>query len=72
MLPDRVTSALNNLATPAQPLEAAIAKGRILLFSYAFPPMQVQMTAAVYKPMAAIARSGFAVDVVCADSFCRE
>ena len=72
MLPDRVTSALNNLATPAQPLGAAIAKGRILLFSYAFPPMQVQMTAAVYKPMAAIARSGFAVDVVCADSFCRE
>lgn len=47
-------------------------KGRILLFSYAFPPMQVQMTAAVYKPMAAIARSGFAVDVVCADSFCKE
>ena len=72
MLPDRVTSALNNLASPAKPLEAAIAKGRILLFSYAFPPMQVQMTAAVYKPMAAIARSGFAVDVVCADSFCRE
>ncbi|WP_180128948.1 hypothetical protein [Rhodoferax sp. BLA1] len=48
------------------------AKGRILLFSYAFPPMQVQMTAAVYKPMAAIARAGFAVDVVCADSFCSE
>ena len=47
-------------------------KGRILLFSYAFPPMHVQMTAAVYKPMAAIARSGFAVDVVCADSFCKE
>lgn len=48
------------------------AKGRILLFSYAFPPMQVQMTAAVYKPMAAIARSAFEVDVVCADSFCDE
>lgn len=47
-------------------------RGRILLFSYAFPPMHVQMTAAVYKPMAAIARSGFAVDVVCADSFCKE
>ncbi|MBY0579458.1 MAG: hypothetical protein K2P57_10480 [Burkholderiales bacterium] len=47
-------------------------KGRILLFSYAFPPMHVQMTAAVYKPMAAITRSGFAVDVVCADSFCKE
>lgn len=48
------------------------AKGRILLFSYAFPPMQVQMTAAVYKPMAALAASGFAVDVICADSFCSE
>lgn len=47
-------------------------KGRILLFSYAFPPMHVQMTAAVYKPMAAIARSGFDVDVICADSFCKE
>ena len=44
-------------------------KGRILLFSYAFPPMQVQMTAAVFKPMAAIARLGFEVDVLCADSF---
>ena len=48
------------------------ARGRILLFSYAFPPMQVQMTAAVYKPMAAISRAGVAVDVVCADSFCNE
>ncbi|MDF2864558.1 MAG: hypothetical protein K0S02_4830 [Achromobacter mucicolens] len=47
-------------------------KGRILLVSYAFPPMQVQMTAAVYKPMAALARSGYDVDVVCADSFCAE
>lgn len=46
--------------------------GRILLFAYAFPPMQVQMTPAVFKPMAAIARQGYAVDVVCADSFCRE
>ncbi|WP_158685948.1 hypothetical protein [Achromobacter spanius] len=47
-------------------------KGKILLFSYAFPPMQVQMTAAVYKPMAALARSGYDVDVLCADSFCAE
>ena len=30
------------------------------------------MTAAVYKPMAALAASGFAVDVICADSFCKE
>lgn len=53
---------------PANPLPPA--KGRVLLFSYAFPPMQVQMTPAVFKPMAAIARLGYAVDVVCADSFC--
>jgi len=44
-------------------------KGRILLFSYAFPPMQVQMTPAVFKPMAAIAQLGFEVDVLSADSF---
>lgn len=44
--------------------------GRILLFSYAFPPMQVQMTPAVFKPMAALVRMGYDVDVVCADAFC--
>ncbi|MBI5429901.1 MAG: hypothetical protein HY938_05520 [Nitrosomonadales bacterium] len=44
-------------------------KGKVLLFSYAFPPMQVQMTPAVFKPMAAIAHLGYQVDVVCADSF---
>ena len=42
---------------------------RVLLFSYAFPPMQVQMTAAVFKPMAAIAQLDCDVDVLCADSF---
>lgn len=42
---------------------------KILLFSYAFPPMKVQMTAAVFKPMAALARLGYDVDVLCADSF---
>ncbi len=63
MLPDNVSSTMD------QPNSR---KGRILLFSYAFPPMQVQMTAAVYKPMAALARSGYDVDVVCADSFCAE
>lgn len=42
---------------------------RLLLFSYAFPPMHVQMTAAVLKPMAALAQYGYTVDVVCADSF---
>lgn len=44
-------------------------KGKVLLFCYAFPPMQVQMTAAVFKPMAALTQLGFTVDVVCADSF---
>ncbi|MCG2591235.1 hypothetical protein LZ009_00390 [Ramlibacter sp. XY19] len=34
--------------------------------------MQVQMTPAVFKPMAALARLGYSVDVVCAGSFCRE
>ncbi len=47
-------------------------RGRVLLFSYAFPPMQVQMTPAVFKPMAAIAQQGYTVDVLCADSFCKE
>lgn len=46
--------------------------GRVLLFAYAFPPMQVQMTPAVFKPMASLARLGWEVDVVCAGSFCRE
>jgi len=44
-------------------------KGRVLLFSYAFPPMQVQMTPVVFKPMAAMASLGYGVDVLCADSF---
>lgn len=43
--------------------------GKILLFSYAFPPMQVQMTPAVFKPMMAFTDLGCEVDVVCADSF---
>ncbi|WP_447922498.1 hypothetical protein [Achromobacter aegrifaciens] len=68
---------MNTLNTQTAASEApghgkADSKGRILLFSYAFPPMQVQMTAAVYKPMAAIVRSGYEVDVLCADSFCAE
>jgi glycosyltransferase involved in cell wall biosynthesis len=42
---------------------------RVLLFSYAFPPMQVQMTPAVLKGMAGLSRLGYKVDVLCADSF---
>ena len=72
MSPDKAMTVINDLATPERSSRGGASNGRILLFTYAFPPMQVQMTAAVYKPMAAIARSGFAVDVVCADSFCRE
>lgn len=44
-------------------------KRRVLLFSYAFPPIQVQMSPAVVKPMAAFARYGFHVDVLCAEPF---
>ena len=72
MLQDKLTANASDVAVKGKIPGEVATKGRILLFSYAFPPMQVQMTAAVYKPMAAIARSGFAVDVVCADSFCRE
>ncbi len=72
MLQDKLTANASDVAAKGKIPGKVATKGRILLFSYAFPPMQVQMTAAVYKPMAAIARSGFAVDVVCADSFCRE
>ncbi len=43
--------------------------GRVLLFSYAFPPMQVQMTPAVLKPMGAFSRYGYEVDVLCAAPF---
>lgn len=43
--------------------------GRILLFSYAFPPMQVPMTSVVIKPMAALARYGYDVDVLCCEPF---
>ena len=44
-------SSRKNQAEPLLP-----SKGGILLFSYAFPPMQVQMSPTVFKPIAAIAR----------------
>ncbi|NML47773.1 glycosyltransferase family 4 protein [Ramlibacter sp. G-1-2-2] len=50
----------------------SLRQGRILLLSYAFPPMQVQMMPAVFKPMASLARLGYEVDVVTASSFCKE
>ena len=43
--------------------------GRILLFSYAFPPMQTQMVPVVIKPMAALARLGYDIDVLCPEPF---
>lgn len=46
-----------------------ISPGRLLLFSYAFPPVQTQMTPAVVKPMVALARQGYEVDVLCAAPF---
>ena len=39
-------------------------KGRLLLFSYAFPPMQTQMTPVVTKAMAQLCRNGYEVDVL--------
>jgi len=42
----------NVLSSKKQVTIFPTSKGRILLFSYAFPPMQVQMTPAVFKPMA--------------------
>lgn len=44
-------------------------KRRVLLFSYAFPPLKVQMTAPVAKAMKGLIHMGFDVDVVCADAF---
>jgi glycosyltransferase involved in cell wall biosynthesis len=44
-------------------------RGAILVFSYAFPPMQTQMTPVVVKPMAALSRMGYSVDVLCAEPF---
>lgn len=43
--------------------------GRILLFSYAFPPMQTQVAPVVIKPMAALARLGYDIDVLCTEPF---
>jgi hypothetical protein len=48
---------------------AGPANHKILLFSYAFPPMQVPMAPAVLKGMAGLSRLGYKVDVLCADSF---
>jgi hypothetical protein len=44
---------------------------RVLLFSYAFPPMQTQMTPVVVKAMAGLVRQGFEVDVLSAEPFSR-
>ena len=43
--------------------------GRVLLFSYAFPPMQTQMVPVIIKPMAALARLGYDIDVLCPAPF---
>ncbi|AUB84541.1 glycosyltransferase [Candidatus Thiodictyon syntrophicum] len=41
----------------------------LLVFSYAFPPMRVQMAPVVAKPMAGLARRGHRIDVVTAQAF---
>jgi glycosyltransferase involved in cell wall biosynthesis len=52
-----------------KPEDRSASAGRILLFSYAFPPLRVQMTAPVVKAMAGMVKLGYSVDVVCADTF---
>ena len=42
---------------------------RLLVVSYAFPPMQTQMSPTVAKPMAGLAARGWEIDVVCANPF---
>lgn len=42
---------------------------RLLVVSYAFPPMQAQMSPTVAKPMAGLAALGWQIDVVCANAF---
>jgi glycosyltransferase involved in cell wall biosynthesis len=42
---------------------------RLLVVSYAFPPMQTQMSPTVAKPMAGLAARGWQIDVVCANPF---
>lgn len=42
---------------------------RVLVFSYAFPPMQVQMSSVVARAVAGLKHQGFAVDVVAAENF---
>lgn len=44
-------------------------KRRVLVFGYAFPPMGTQMTPVIAKPMAALARLGYEVDVLCSEPF---
>ena len=41
----------------------------LLLFSYAFPPMQVQMAPVVARSMAGLAQLGYQTDVVAAEAF---
>jgi hypothetical protein len=59
----------NQISMPNE--ERVTPRGRVLLFSYAFPPMQTQMTPAVVKPMAGLVRQGYQVDVLSAEPFSR-
>jgi glycosyltransferase involved in cell wall biosynthesis len=53
------------------PFPTAQPNGRVLVVSYAFPPVKAQMAPIVAKPMAGLARLGYHVDVVCAEPFSR-
>ena len=46
---------------------SAFAGRKILVFSYAFPPLAVAVSPCVVKNMAALARLGYTIDVICAE-----
>ena len=47
-------------------------RSKVLVVSYAFPPLQVQMSHVVFKFMAALSQIGYQVDLICADKFSKE
>jgi len=70
----RIQDIANSLAeTPERPLARPVKRSgeerRVLLLSYAFPPVQVPMTPAVVKPMAGLGAHGYTVDVLSAEPF---
>lgn len=61
---------IRDLGMPSsRPADNLVGERRVLLLSYAFPPVQVPMTPAVVKPMAGLRSHGYAVDVFTAEPF---